>query len=59
MRPLSRPDLAPHTSPEWLGWYAQFKQRQALEAQQRQEREAREAETYIEKKRRQGGYGAL
>ena len=59
MPSLSRPDLAPRSSPEWQAWYARHQAQQAAKQQQRQDPDARQVAQLVERKKQQGGYGSL
>jgi hypothetical protein len=56
MPSLSRPDLAPRSSPEWLAWYARHQAQQLAKQEQRQEQEAADRAAVLEKKRRELQY---
>jgi hypothetical protein len=58
MASMSRPDLAPQSSPEWQAWYARYQARQSAK-QQQQEPDARQVAKLVERKKQQGGYGSL
>jgi hypothetical protein len=58
MPSLSRPDLAPPSSPEWQAWYARHQAQQSAK-QQQQDLDARQVAQLVERKKQQGGYGSL
>ncbi len=58
MAALSRPDLAPRNSPEYIGWLARYQAQQAAKQQQQQEQEVAAAAAVLAKKRRELHYNS-
>ncbi len=56
MASLSRPDLAPRNSPEWMAWIASYQAQQVAKQQQLQEQDARQFAQLVERKRQEMQY---